>query len=64
MTKPRYKSETCSWDRHDDECLIGPCEGCPWSYAEIERRRKLPLVQLPNGLMGKMVGQKHKVERS
>ena len=34
-----------------------PCTLCCFSRSEIERRKKLPLVLLPNGLWGKKVGK-------
>ena len=33
------------------------CKNCCFSVAEIERRKALPLVLLPNGLWGKKVGK-------
>ena len=53
----RHVSTVCSLNRQEEKCPLKPCEGCAWSFAEIERRRKLPLVKLPNGLMGKYVGK-------
>ncbi len=57
--KAPYISKTCSWNRKEETCIQAPCDGCPWSYAEIERRKKLPLVKFPNGLMGKYVGKNY-----
>ena len=54
-----YKSKVCSLDRKEDACTHGPCERCCWSYEEIERLRKLPLVKLDNGLYGKRVGRNY-----
>ena len=33
------------------------CRGCGFDAGEFKRRRALPLVQLPNGLRGKVVRQ-------
>ena len=34
----------------------GVCDGCGWSEAEIERRKKLPLFRDKRGLWHKRVG--------
>lgn len=42
-------------------CVDGPseyCSRCGWGWEEMERRKTLPLVTLPNGLRGKIVRKK------
>ena len=62
MASEPYVSKICSQNRREDMCVHGPCSECGWSYEEIERRKKLPLVPLRNGLMGKKVGRKRRSE--
>lgn len=41
---------------------VGPngaeCRRCGFDAGEFKRRKSLPLVELPNGLMGKRVGSR------
>ena len=51
------ESKICSLKIEEAKCPLKPCRGCGFSFPEIERRRKLPLVKLDNGLYGKRVGK-------
>lgn len=57
MEKEHAHNSVCSCDKDESNCVHSPCEWCGWSYGEIQRRRELPLVRLPNGLLGKQVGR-------
>lgn len=57
MAYEQYESTVCSLNINDGMCARGPCRDCGWSYEEIARRKRLPLVPLRNGLMGKKVGK-------
>ncbi len=59
MDEKPYVSKVCSLNIKESKCTRGPCDRCCWSYQEIERRRKLPLVKLDNGLYGKRVGRNY-----
>lgn len=50
------KAKICSLKIEEAECTLKPCRTCGFSFPEMERRRKLPLVKLDNGLYGKRVG--------
>lgn len=39
------------------QCSGTDCDKCGFSWKEDERRKKLPLVKLDNGLYGKRVGK-------
>ena len=43
-------------------CNGKDCSTCGFSWKENERRKKLPLVELDNGLYGKRVGRKQRAE--
>ena len=45
-----------------EKCSDGDCSKCGFSWKEDERRRKLPLVKLDNGLYGKRVGKRKRPE--
>ena len=55
MNKELTTDSICSINKNILTCPLCPCSECGWSYKEIERRRKLPLIEFPNGLYGKDV---------
>lgn len=52
--------ENCTMN--NAQCNGRDCKDCGFSAGEMERRKKLPLVKLDNGLYGKRVGRHKRSE--